>query len=78
MTIAVGRSPPAPSSAAAASRSLSPASADRIRTERADVEIDRYLETLRAQAQIEWKDETFRALYQKAQAERGKGAGPAR
>jgi peptidyl-prolyl cis-trans isomerase SurA len=50
----------------------------KIRVERADAELDRYLETLRAQAQIEWKDENFRAIYQKMMAERGRGAGATR
>jgi peptidyl-prolyl cis-trans isomerase SurA len=50
----------------------------KIRLERADAETDRYLETLRAQAQIEWKDENLRAVYQKTVAERGKGSGLAR
>jgi hypothetical protein len=50
----------------------------KIRVERADAELDRYLETLRAQAQIEWKDENFRAIYQKMMAERGKGTAAAR
>ncbi len=50
----------------------------KIRLERADKEMVRYLETLRAQAQIEWKDENYRALYQKHMAERdAKGTGPA-
>lgn len=51
----------------------------KIRLERADAETDRYLDGLRAQAQIEWKDENFRAAYQKWQAERAaKGGGAAR
>ena len=47
-----------------------------IQVERSDQEIDRYLDTLREQAQIEWKDENYRALYQKQILERaGKGSG---
>ena len=51
----------------------------KIRLERADAETDRYLDGLRSQAQIEWKDENLRALYQKMMAERAaKGGGAAR
>lgn len=48
----------------------------KIRLERVDAETDRYLDTLRGQAEIEWKDETLRAIYQKMMAERAaKGPG---
>jgi len=51
----------------------------KIRLERADAEMVRYIETLRAQAQIEWKDENYRVLYQKHMAERdAKGTGSAK
>jgi peptidyl-prolyl cis-trans isomerase SurA len=50
----------------------------KIRLERADAETSRYIDTLREQAQIEWKDENLRALYQKMIAERAaKGGGQA-
>jgi hypothetical protein len=32
----------------------------------------KYIEKLRTQAVIEWKDENYRKLYEKALAERGK------
>ncbi|HUF47058.1 MAG TPA: peptidylprolyl isomerase [Vicinamibacterales bacterium] len=47
----------------------------RIQSQRADAETARYLDGLRAQAQIEWKDETYRALYQQQMSARAKGAG---
>jgi peptidyl-prolyl cis-trans isomerase SurA len=42
----------------------------RIQVERSDTEMARYLDSLRAQAEIEWKDENYRALYQKQILER--------
>jgi len=47
----------------------------KIRFERVDAETDRYLDTLLEQAQIDWKDENLRAVYQKMVAERAKGTG---
>lgn len=41
--------------------------------QRVDAEMGRYIESLRAQAQIEWKDERFQQIYEKALAARAAG-----
>ncbi len=47
----------------------------KIRLERVDAEMSRYIDTLREQAEIEWKDENLRAVYQKMLAERSARTG---
>jgi peptidyl-prolyl cis-trans isomerase SurA len=46
--------------------------ANRIYNERLETEVAKFLKTLRSQAVIEWKDESYRLLYEKGQAARAK------